>query len=85
MLKTRTKIFLFLLCGLLLIGCSKGDEANKDNESYYRFVDDAEFEIVLNEKPKKVAVLFSSFAEVWTISGGEIAITVQESVDLGFA
>ncbi len=85
MLKTRTKIFLFLLCGLLLIGCSKGDEANKDNESYYRFVDDAEFEIVLNEKPKKVAVLFSSFAEVWTISGGEIAITVQESVDRGFA
>ena len=54
MLKTRTKIFLFLLCGLLLIGCSKGDEANKDNESYYRFVDDAGFEIVLNEKPKKV-------------------------------
>lgn len=32
---------------------------------------------------RRVAVLFSSFAEVWQLAGGEVAITVGESVERG--
>lgn len=35
--------------------------------------------------PSRVAVLFSSMADIWTTAGGEIAITVGESVERGFA
>ncbi len=34
-------------------------------------------------KPQRVAVLLSSFAEVWQLAGGEVAITVGESVERG--
>lgn len=37
------------------------------------------------EPPKRVAVLFSSMAEMWLEAGGEIAITVGETVERGFA
>ncbi|MFA6948389.1 MAG: ABC transporter substrate-binding protein [Eubacteriales bacterium] len=40
---------------------------------------------VLEKKPERVAVLFSSFADIWTIAGGDIAVTVGESVTRGFA
>lgn len=32
---------------------------------------------------RRVAVLFSSFAEIWQLAGGEVAITVGESVERG--
>jgi len=32
---------------------------------------------------QRVAVLFSSFAEIWQLAGGEVAITVGESVERG--
>ena len=36
-------------------------------------------------KPERVAVLFSSLAEMWTDAGGTVSITVGESVERGFA
>ncbi len=38
----------------------------------------------LPQNPQKVAVLFSSLAELWQLAGGEIAITVGESIERGF-
>lgn len=73
-------VFIFLLA-ISLIGCT-----NEQNEDYfYKFYDDLNQEIKLKEKPKKVAVLFSSFAEVWILAGGEVNISVYESVERGFA
>lgn len=40
---------------------------------------------VLEKKPERVAVLFSSYADIWTTAGGEIDVTVGESVTRGFA
>ena len=34
--------------------------------------------------PQRVAVLFSSLAEIWLEAGGEIAVTVGETVERGF-
>lgn len=52
---------------------------------YVTFTDDAGREISLKIKPAKVAVLFSSFADIWTVAGGETAITVGETVERGLA
>lgn len=35
--------------------------------------------------PQNVAVLFSSYAQIWELAGGKVSITVGESVDRGFA
>lgn len=37
------------------------------------------------EQPETVAVLFSSLAEIWLDAGGEIDITVGETIERGFA
>jgi iron complex transport system substrate-binding protein len=41
--------------------------------------------VTLDEKPSRVAVLFSSYVQIWTVAGGEAAITVGESVTRGLA
>jgi iron complex transport system substrate-binding protein len=60
-------------------------EEKTDCEVYYSFIDSEDREVALEKKPQKVAVLFSSYAEMWTLAGGEVNITVGESVERGFA
>ena len=67
-----------------LAACSRNDAADTA-ESYYTFTDHSGSEVVLQHKPQKVAVLFSSFADIWTTAGGTVDITVGESVERGFA
>ncbi len=55
------------------------------NSPYYTFTDDAGEEVILKNKPERVAVLFSSFADIWNLAGGTVEITVGESVERGFA
>ena len=74
-------IALALVPLFLLSACSA--EKSSASNVYYSFTDDAGISITLPEKPQKVAVLFSSFADVWTLSGGEVSITVGESVERG--
>ena len=74
-------ILLCLALILLLSGCADVPTAKEG----YRFTDDLGETVTVAETPKRVAVLFSSYAEMWTLSGGEIAITVGESVERGFA
>ncbi len=85
MLRVKKKLVLLIVIVLLLSGCGKKENTEIEAELYYQFTDDNQTEILLSEKPQKVAVLFSSFAEIWSISGGEVSITVQESVDRNFA
>jgi len=85
----RKSIGLCLAAALLLTSaaCSEpqqGESSGKQAGSY-QFTDDVGHDIVLEKKPEKVAVLFSSFAEVWELAGGEVSITVGESVERGFA
>lgn len=39
----------------------------------------------LRKAPERVAVLFSSFAEMWTDAGGTVTVTVGETTERGFA
>lgn len=49
------------------------------------FVDSAENNVNVVAMPQNVAVLFSSYAEIWQLAGGTVAITVGEAVERGFA
>ena len=51
----------------------------------YTFTDDSGTEVTLSRQPETVAVLFSSYAEIWTLSGGSVSVTVGESIERGFA
>lgn len=77
----KTFTFIIVLV-LLLSGCSYNPELN---DTAYSFVDCTGKEVNLSATPKNVAVLFSSFAEIWSLAGGNVDITVGESVERGFA
>jgi len=75
-------ILSLLLC-LPFAACADKNEGT--DEIFYRFTDSEQREVVLKKKPEKVAVLFSSYAEMWKLAGGEVGVTVGESVERGFA
>lgn len=80
------KTLLVVLGLILMLSVSCDREKNDiDTEAYCTFCDSVGNEITLYEKPSRVAVLFSSYADVWKLSDGEIYATVGESVERGFA
>lgn len=88
MLKHMRKILCTLLSAALFVtaaACKSMPEESSEKEAgSYQFTDDVGRVIVLEKKPEKVVVLFSSFAEVWKLAGGEVSVTVGESVERGF-
>lgn len=92
MLKKAVICVLALAAAVSLTACQSSADKNQTDTTdsaaqtpYYSFYDDTDTEVILTEKPEKVAVLFSSFADVWQTAGGQVDITVGESVDRGFA
>lgn len=78
-------IIIAVVIVVLLIFILGAVETNKPESSgeYFTFTD-SEGEIVeLSHKPQKTAVLFSSLAECWIEAGGEVYVTVGESVERG--
>ncbi len=77
-----------LMLPALLSGCTQNWDdpilVPPDPTAYASFQDSAGETIVLQEKPERVAVLFSSFAQLWQLAGGTVAVTVGESVERGF-
>ena len=77
-----------LMLPALLSGCTEHGDGQlvppDPPAAYASFTDSAGETIVLEEKPERVAVLFSSFAELWQLAGGTVAVTVGESVERGF-
>lgn len=81
----KKSIIIAVVIVVLLIFISGAVETNKPESSgeYFTFID-SEGEIVeLSHKPQKTAVLFSSLAECWIEAGGEVYVTVGESVERG--
>ncbi len=64
---------------------SSAQESEAESIFPYTFTDSAGEEITLDSPPQNVAVLFSSYADIWTLAGGQVSITVGESVERGFA
>ena len=72
-------ICLIFVSVFLLCTCAKKDEKTP----FITFTDSVGREVVLYERPTKTAVLFSSFSDMWSLAGGEVSITVGESVERG--
>ncbi len=81
----RTLLAACLTLALLLCGCAAPQTVSPAAATAYTFTDSTGAEVTLTEKPQTVAVLFSSYAEIWTLAGGTVAVTVGESVERGFA
>lgn len=80
---TRKRLLALSLALLLLLtGCPRNEPLPSFS---YSFIDSLGNSVELTARPKTVAVLFSSYAEIWTISGGTVAVTVGETVARGFA
>lgn len=74
-----------LLLAAVLTGCASAPVQPPGDAVGYAFTDSTGAEVVLPGKPKTVAVLFSSYAQIWTLAGGTVSVTVGESVERGFA
>ena len=70
-----------LLALLMLSGCGPRAQISEG----YTFTDDLGREVTAPYQPKTVAVLLSSLADLWVTAGGEVAVTVGETVERGFA
>lgn len=81
----RLFIFLFALVlpVLLVTGCENKEPDFK--ETHLTFTDSAQRSVSLPKNPERVAVLFSSYAEMVLLAGGSVDVTVGESVERGFA
>jgi len=73
-----------LLCICLLAGCSL-QTPKKQNAEDHVFTDDTGTEVRISGQPVRAAVLTSSLADLWLTAGGNVAITVGETVERGFA
>ena len=74
---------------MMLSSCSQSDTSAPDlpppsAEWTYSFTDSTGNEVTLTKRPETVAVLFSSYAEIWSLAGGTVSVTVGESVERGF-
>lgn len=65
----------------LLVACSPKDNTPPTSHT---FTDSVGYTVTVS-KPQRVAVLFSSLADIWVSAGGEIAVTVGETIERGFA
>ena len=81
MKKLCNLVALLLALSLLFVACEKknGPSAAKG----IAFTDSTGNEVILQKAPEHVAALLSSFADIWRLAGGEIAVTVGESVERG--
>jgi len=83
MMKNKLSVLCSVL--LLLFLCTGCGMELTDAGGNITFTDDAGNTFSFAAKPEKTAVLFSSFADIWTLAGGSIDITVGETVERGLA
>lgn len=81
-----TGVFLIVISFVLfgIVFFEKNDVTHTGTEdSYIAFTDSIGNEVILQKRPERVAVLFSSLCNVWKNAGGEVFVTVGESVERG--
>ena len=69
-----------LLACLLLAACTPQEASAPPPIT---FTDSAGHTVTLTDTPTRVAVLFSSLADIWVSAGGSVAVTVGETVERG--
>ena len=80
----RRALLGILLCFFVAFAFLASCDSESEKGNYITFKDSLSNTVSLDKAPTRVAVLFSSYAEMWILAGGEVAITVGESVERGF-
>lgn len=81
----KTVIISVLLVIVIIFSLGFFETSVKKTETEGVEILDSENNLVtVSKNPQRVAVLFSSLCDVWLSAGGEIGITVGESVERGF-
>lgn len=75
------RLVILILCMFLLAGCASQPAPT---DAVMAFTDDTGTEVMVPQKPQKVAVLTSSLADLWLTAGGSVDVTVGETVERGF-
>lgn len=73
---------LLLACLLLFIACNKNPGTDQ-NDAALCFRDSTGHTVEIKKELRTVAVLFSSLADIWVLSGGTVTVTVGETVERG--
>lgn len=81
--KKSTVIAVIVVALLLFISGMAETNIAESGGEYFTFTDYEGNIVELSHKPRKTAVLFSSLAECWIEAGGEVYITVGESIERG--
>ncbi len=76
MLKRNLFKGLFLVFLLIFCGCSENSSIKNNTVT---FTDALDRTVTVERNPKIVATLIGSFADVWVLSGGEVAATTEEA------
>ena len=75
------KIIAIIICFSILSGlltaCSS--EQNEYNQSAVTFTDALGREVSVPKKPERVAALLGSFADVWTLAGGQLCASAEDA------
>lgn len=71
-------IFVFIFC-IVLPGCNR--QGNDEIGDGICFTDALDREVKVPKKPKRVAALLGSFADVWVLSGGTLCAAAEDAFD----
>lgn len=74
-----------LVCIIAVFTCCNNTSTSSAKEQTVTVINSDGNEVTVPKNPRKTAVLFSSFADIWVSAGGTVDITVGESVERGFA
>jgi len=78
MLKTKLLTVSILFFALFLFGCKEKEE-EVHTDSFITFTDSLKRTVSIQGKPKNVVALTGSLADIWQLSGGEIAATADDA------
>lgn len=88
MLKKIASIFLTAIAIITISGCSAAEDNSSaadgsETIGAVTFTDALDREVTIAKEPKRAAALLGSFAEIWTLAGGELAAAPDDAwVDL---
>ncbi len=74
----KRTLLVFLAACFLFCCCSKEEETIEE-KIYYQFTDALERTVTLSDKPQRVAALLGSYAQIWTLAGGEVIATADDA------
>ncbi len=77
-IKNYITAFVLIFAMLLFVTACGNHEKNTD-ENTLTFIDALGREISVSQKPERVAALLGSFADVWTLAGGELCAAAEDA------